>query len=71
MLTEGLVRLSELEDDYYVFEEDSHSVTGRRTRRRYRLGDRMTVCVVRVDEESRTIDLEPAPGPLDRERGAG
>jgi ribonuclease R len=59
VLTEGLVRLSSLEDDYYRFDADSHSVTGRHTRRRYRLGDRITVRVVRVDTEARTIDLEP------------
>lgn len=62
VLTEGLVRLSALEDDYYRFDPDSHSVTGRRTRRRYRLGDRIAVRVVRVDTEARKIDLEPCPG---------
>jgi ribonuclease R len=58
VLAEGLIRLSSLDDDYYRYDEDSHAVTGRRTRRRYRLGDRIRVQVVRVDTESRSIDLE-------------
>src|SRR5262249_24029131 len=36
---EGLVHVSTLTDDYYYYEEASHSLTGRRTGRRYRLGD--------------------------------
>lgn len=58
VLAEGLVRLGSLVDDYYTYDADAHAVTGRRTRRRYRLGDRVTVQIVRVDTESRTIDLE-------------
>lgn len=55
---EGLVRLGSLVDDYYSYDADAHAVSGRRTRKRYRLGDRVRVQVVRVDIESRTIDLE-------------
>ena len=58
VLAEGLIRLSSLDDDYYTYDEDAHAVTGRRTRRRYRLGDRIKAQVVRVDAETRTIDLE-------------
>jgi len=58
VMVEGLVRLGSLVDDYYMFDPDAHSVLGRRTRTRYRLGDRITVQVVRVDTEARTIDLE-------------
>ncbi|MCL7971890.1 MAG: ribonuclease R [marine benthic group bacterium] len=62
VLTEGLVRLSSLVDDYYSYDADGHAVQGRRTRKRYRLGDRVTVQVIRVDTESRTIDLELVEG---------
>src|SRR5262249_56153696 len=34
---EGLVHISTLTDDYYYYEEATHSLTGRRTKRRYRL----------------------------------
>ncbi|MGB5525905.1 MAG: S1 RNA-binding domain-containing protein, partial [Gemmatimonadota bacterium] len=60
VFAEGLVRLGSLVDDYYTYDADAHAVSGRRTRKRYRLGDRISVQVVRVDTESRTIDLELA-----------
>src|SRR5262249_54436387 len=46
---EGLVHISTLNDDYYYFEEGSHSLIGSRTKRRFRLGDKVNVQVVRVD----------------------
>jgi ribonuclease R len=54
---EGLVHVSTLTDDYYYFEEESHSLNGRRTRRRYRLGDKVHVRVVRVDLQRRQLDF--------------
>src|SRR5207237_2651669 len=54
---EGLVHISTLTDDYYDFEEESHSLTGRRTRRRYRLGDKVQVRAVRVDLQRRQLDF--------------
>lgn len=63
VLVEGLVRLGSLVDDYYAYDADAHAVSGRRTRKRYRLGDRVSVQVMRVDTESRTIDLELVDDP--------
>lgn len=54
---EGLVHISTLMDDYYYYEEATHSLTGRRTRRRYRLGDKVQVIVVRVDLQRRQLDF--------------
>jgi ribonuclease R len=54
---EGLVHISTLIDDYYYFDEASHSLTGRRTKRRYRLGDKVRVQVVRVDLQRRQLDF--------------
>jgi ribonuclease R len=54
---EGLVHVSTLTDDYYLYEEDSHSLTGRRTQRRYRLGDKVHVEVVRVDLQRLQLDF--------------
>ncbi|MFW6089862.1 MAG: S1 RNA-binding domain-containing protein, partial [Gemmatimonadota bacterium] len=65
VLVEGLVRLSSLVDDYYHYDEESWSLTGRRSSRRFQLGDRVEVQVARVDPESREIDLELLKGPLD------
>jgi ribonuclease R len=65
VLVEGLIRLSSLVDDYYHYDESSWSLTGRRTQRRFQLGDRVVVQLARVDPESREIDLGLVSGPLD------
>ncbi|MBI5214670.1 MAG: ribonuclease R [Ignavibacteriae bacterium] len=56
-LVEGLIRLRDLEDDYYIFDEKKYSLIGRRTKKRYRLGDKVSVKVVRVDPEKGEIDF--------------
>ncbi len=70
VLVEGLVRISSLVDDYYHYDETSWSLTGRRTKRRFRLGDRVVVQLARVDPESREIDLGLVSGPLDPTGGS-
>jgi ribonuclease R len=57
---EGLVHISTLTDDYYYYEEATHSLIGRRTKRRYRLGDKVHVSVVRVDVQRRQLDFRVA-----------
>jgi ribonuclease R len=54
---EGLVHVSTMADDYYRYTEQSHSLFGENTRKTYRLGDKVSVQVVRVDQERRQIDL--------------
>jgi ribonuclease R len=54
---EGLVHISTLPDDYYYFEAETHSLTGRRSGRTYRLGDKVRVQVVRVDLQRRQLDF--------------
>jgi ribonuclease R len=57
---EGLIHISSLVDDYYWFDESSHTLEGRRTKRRFRLGDRVRVEVARVDLQRRMLDLRLA-----------
>jgi ribonuclease R len=57
---DGLVHISELGRDYFQFDAARHMLMGERTKKRWRLADRMTVRLVRVDLESRKIDLVPA-----------
>lgn len=57
LLVEGLIRVRDMEDDYYVYDEKHYALTGRRTHKRYRLGDPVTICVSRVDPEEREIDF--------------
>ena len=54
---EGLVHVSTMADDYYRFIEDAHVLRGENTRKTYRLGDKVTVQVVRVNMELRQIEL--------------
>jgi ribonuclease R len=54
---EGLVHVSTMADDYYRYNEQTHMLVGENTRKRYRLGDKVAVQVVRVDLERRQVDL--------------
>ncbi|MCS7090620.1 MAG: ribonuclease R [Verrucomicrobiota bacterium] len=57
----GLVPLSRLKDDFFVFDPSRNELRGRRTRRCIRLGDRLEVVVARVDRSKKQVDFEPAP----------
>ena len=57
---DGLVHISELGRDYFQFDAARHQLFGERTGKRWRLADRMTVKLVRVDLETRKIDFVPA-----------
>jgi ribonuclease R len=54
---EGLVHISVLTDDVYEFQERRHRLMGQRTRREFRLGDRVRVSVNRVDQVRHLIDF--------------
>jgi len=54
---EGLVHISSMADDYYRFLEVDHVLLGENTQKAYRLGDLVTVQLVRVDTARRQIDL--------------
>jgi ribonuclease R len=54
---EGMVHVSTMADDYYRFVERSHMLKGENTGKVYRLGDRVSVQVVKVDMERRQVDL--------------
>lgn len=54
---EGMVHVSTMADDYYRFVEKAHLLKGERQGRVYRLGDHVSVQVIRVDLERRLIDL--------------
>ena len=54
---EGMVHISTMADDYYRFVERAHVLKGENTAKVYRLGDRVTVQVIKVDMERRQVDL--------------
>ena len=51
VFVEGIVLLSALTDDYYLFQEEKYRLIGRRTRKIYRIGDRVRIRVVLADVE--------------------
>ncbi len=57
---EGLVHVTSLRNDYYAFDAIKHRLVGERGGHVYRLGDKMSVLVARVDLDERKIDFEPA-----------
>ncbi len=57
VFVEGLVHVNSMMDDYYTFHQDSYRLVGERSRRSFRLGDRVAVRVSRVDKLERLIDF--------------
>jgi ribonuclease R len=56
-LVTGLVHVSSLMDDFYVFEPARRQLIGRRSRKRFSVGDELSVFVVRVDAFKRQVDF--------------
>jgi ribonuclease R len=55
---EGMIRISEIRDDFYEFDEENFRIVGVRNKRIITLGDDIKVKVVKTDIDRRTIDLE-------------
>ena len=53
---EGLVRVRDMQDDFYVFNEKKLELVGQKKKRKYRLGDCIKIKVKNVDLERKTID---------------
>lgn len=61
---EGLMHVSHLVDDYYLYIEDQLMLMGKHTRKRYRMGDRVEVRILAANPTQRQIDLIPADMPM-------
>src|SRR6266542_248744 len=57
ILITGLVHVSSLSDDFYLFEPARRQLIGRRSRKRFSIGDGVRVFVVRVDAFKRQVDF--------------
>lgn len=55
---EGLVSITELEDDYYEFDEKNYCIAGRHHHKTYQLGDKVTVKVAKANLIARQLDYE-------------
>src|SRR6266852_2008271 len=56
-LITGLVHVSSLTDDFYLFEPARRQLIGRRSRKRFKIGDEVSVFVARVDAFKRQVDF--------------
>lgn len=54
---EGMVRLADMEDDYYHYDETQMAMIGEMTHRIYNLGDKITIMVAKTDKLQKTIDF--------------
>ncbi|MDQ2087286.1 ribonuclease R [Herbivorax sp. ANBcel31] len=54
---EGLVKMSSMEDDYYVYNEKHYCLIGERTRKTYRIGNVVNVILVKADIKAKKIEF--------------
>ncbi len=57
-LCEGLIKISSMKDDHYIFDSEKMRITGRNSKKIFRLGQPIRILVIDTDIEKRTIDLE-------------
>ncbi|MGN0514832.1 MAG: ribonuclease R [Lachnospiraceae bacterium] len=55
---EGMVRVTDIPGDYFMYDEEHYEMVGERTRKKYKLGEKVKVLVVHTDKLMRTIDFE-------------
>lgn len=59
---EGMVRLRDINDDFYVLDEKNYCIIGQRKKKKYQLGDEVTIVVKKVDLSKRQIDFNLVTG---------
>lgn len=55
---EGLVRLANISDDYYIFDESTYTIIGEATKKTYKIGDTVNIRVAKVNADLKEIDFE-------------
>ncbi len=55
---EGMIRLRDMQDDFYVFDEENYRVIGKRKGKIFRLGDKVNVIVKKADLVRKQLDFE-------------
>lgn len=55
---EGLVRFSDLGNEYFIYDEERKTLLGEQTKTMYKIGDKIKVRVIRADKITRQIDFE-------------
>lgn len=59
-LSSGFIHVSSLEDDFYEFDEKKFALLGRKSGKKFTLGDKMKVKLIDADTEERRLTFEPA-----------
>jgi ribonuclease R len=54
---EGMVRIKDIKDDYYLFDDKQYALIGQVTKHLYQLGDKVKVCVKKTDLERKHLDF--------------
>jgi len=57
LFVEGLVHISSLPDDYFLYDEKGYRLIGKHSNRIFRVGDRVRIVVDRVSQEKQQIDF--------------
>jgi ribonuclease R len=60
LFVEGFVPLSSLDDDFYVYRERLRAIIGQHSKRAFRLGERIRVCLVRIDRSENKLEFSVA-----------
>jgi ribonuclease R len=55
---EGMIRLRDINDDFYVLDPENYSIVGQRFKRKYQLGDEVNIKVKKVELTKKQIDFE-------------
>ena len=53
---EGMIRVRDLADDFYIFDQKKYSLIGEKTKKKYTLGDAVRFKVVAADLDQKTLD---------------
>jgi ribonuclease R len=61
---EGMIRIRDIKGDYYIFDEKQYAIIGERTKKKYQLGDEVTVMVKSTDLIKRHLDFALIPDDL-------
>ena len=55
---EGMIRIDSMHEDYFIFEQEKYRIIGERTKKTYRIGDKIKIKVIGANPSSREIDFE-------------
>ncbi len=53
---DGMVRLKDMKDDFYILDEKNYAIVGTKTKKKYTLGDKVKIKVMSADLDKKTLD---------------